>query len=432
MAKPRTDHAHDRQTLGLPTDRPIIMTGHQPILWHAGILAKLLAASELATQTNARVCWIIADMDEVDPTTVRVPEGTGTDANARTARLLEGDPPAFGVPTGALPPRDATDDDPALGGIAPLLDAYAHEPTLAMQVGRATIYQACERFGLDEPVVMSCSDLVTTDAWRAFIDAIKRDPAACVDAYNRAADAHRDARMRPMQTDGGRIELPLWRVRENTPRLAVFSDQLASIPAEELRPRALAMTAIVRAALCELFVHGTGGGLYDRITDDWFHAWQGSPDWHLAPTAVATADAHADLGLDPDELPDPAQAVWRAHHARHDPAMLGDDDDAERKRELVARIDAIKHAGDDPAEAFAELHTLLAETRDRHADRLAELDKEATEAQHLAGVRSLALDRTWPWPVLADETLDALHHGIRERFASVPSSACTDGASSTR
>lgn len=432
MDAARTEHAHDREALGLPTDRPIVMSGHQPVLWHAGILTKLLAANELAKQTGAAVCWIIADMDEVDPTTIRVPDGSGNNATSRTVRLLAGDPPALGVPTGALPPRNAADDDPAIEGFSPLLDAYAFEPTLAMQVGKAVIYQACERFGIDESIVISCSDLVQTDAWRSFVNAMTSDPASCVAAYNTAVLAHPEAHMRPLQADGNRFELPLWRVRENAPRLAAFSDQLEAIPTDDLRPRALAMTAIVRATLCELFVHGTGGGLYDQITDDWFKAWGGSPDWHLAPTAVATGDAYAELGVDAEQLPDPAQAVWQAHHARHEPAMLSDEDSAARKRELVAEIDAIKHAGGDPAAHYAQLQQLLTETRERHVDRLAEFDQAARDAKRLAGVRQLALDRTWPWPTLPEETLDALHARIRDWFASIPSEPCTDAASCSR
>ena len=437
MGEPRGTHARDRETLGLPTERAIVMSGHQPVLWHAGILSKLLAASELAKQTGAGVCWIIADMDEVDPTTVRVPHGSGEHTQARTVRTLGGDPPAPGVPTGALPPREAADDDGSIEGFAPLLDAYGFEPTRAMQVGKAVVYLACERFGIDEPVVISCSDLIRTDAWQTLIDAITRDPASCVDAYNRGVEAHPEAHMRPMQSHKGRYELPLWRVRENTARLAVFSDQLASIPADELRPRALAMTALVRSALCELFVHGTGGGVYDRITDDWFSNWSNSPGWQLAPTAVATADAYADFGVDPGQLPDPARAIWRAHHARHDPAMLGDDDAAADKRRLVERIASIKDAGGDPSPVFAELQSLLTATRERHADRLAEFDRLARDASRLAGVRALALDRTWPWPTLSNETLDALHAGIRDRFRSVPSASCpqpprTDAPSCSR
>lgn len=434
MAAPRAERANDRSVLGLPTDRPIVMSGHQPVLWHAGILTKLLAAAELAKHTGAALCWIIADMDEVDPTSVRVPDvpnpnKSADQASARVVRLLEGDPPAFGVPTGALPPRDATDNDESIEGLAALLDAYAFEPTLAMQVGKAVIYQACERFGIDEPTVISCSDLTQTDAWRSLLHAMEHDTTGCITAYNNAVVGHHQARMRPMQTDQSRTELPLWRIRPNLPRLAVFSNQLDSIPEEELRPRALTMTALVRAALCELFIHGTGGGLYDRITDDWFSEWIGGPGWDLAPTAVATGDAYADLGVDPKALPDPAHAIWQAHHARHDPAMLGDEQAAKAKRVLVEQISSIKHAGGDPAPDFAKLQQLLEETRQRHKDRLAEINELALSAQKLAGIRKIALDRTWPWPTLPNETLDALYASIRDWFASVPSGACTDSAS---
>lgn len=432
MACASTNHTRDRETLGLPADRAIVMSGHQPVLWHAGILAKLLAATELAARTGAAVCWIVADMDEVDPTTVRVPSGSGTAATSRAVRLLSGDPPGPGIPAGALPSRTPAEDDDATAGLAPLLDAYAFEPTLAMQVGRAVIDHACERFGIDPPIVITCSDLIATDAWHALVDAMRDHAHACVEAYNRGVAAHPEARMRPLQSRNGRHELPLWRVRPGGPRTAVFNDQLGSIPPEQLRPRALAMTALVRASLCELFVHGTGGGIYDRITDDWLGAWKARPDWTLAPTSVATADAYADFGIEAADLPDPARAVWDAHHARHDPAMLGDADAAARKSGLVDRIATIKSRGGDPSETFAELHTLLAESRERHADRLARLDRRAADARRHAAIRALATDRTWPWPTLAETTLDALHRGIRDWFAPVPSPACTDAASCSR
>src|SRR5690606_41787826 len=60
-------HASDRAAVGLPTDRPVVLSGHQPTLWHAGILAKLLAACELAASTGAAVGWIVPDADEADP-----------------------------------------------------------------------------------------------------------------------------------------------------------------------------------------------------------------------------------------------------------------------------------------------------------------------------------------------------------------------------
>lgn len=426
---PAQHHRSDRGAIGLPATGPIVMSGHQPVLWHAGTLAKLIAACELARSADATACWIVADMDEADPVTVRAPHGRGEQARVRTVRLLQGDPPGPGIPTAALKPREPAPADDALPGLTPLLAAHRAEPTLALQMGRAVVEHACDRLGLEPPTVIACSQLVETRAWHAILDAMRADPAACARAYNDAAGAHPDARVRPMQMHKDLVELPLWRVRPDLPRLAVFADQLGAIPPEELRPRALAMTALVRAALCELFIHGTGGGLYDRVTERWLASWDGAPAWTLAPTAVATADAFADLGMEAADLPDPARARWRAHHARHDPAMLGDDAGAAEKAELLAAIEHRKRAGDEPAPAFAALQQLLRRVRQTHAERLAALDADADRAERLRGVRDLALDRTWPWPYLPGPTIDALHEQIRGRLGTSTMQRCPPSSS---
>lgn len=424
---PSANDRSDRAALGLPDSGPIVMSGHQPVVWHAGILAKLIAASELARVTHATACWIVADMDEVDAVFTRAPHGRGDRATAQPVRLLEGDPPGPGIPTAALPPRDpapAAQIEPAFPGLAERLAAHRSEPTLALQVGRAVVEHACARLGLEPPVVLACSDLVRTDAWRSLLKAMRADPPDCARAYNDAAEEHPDARVRALQIHGDRVELPLWRVRPNLPRLAVFADQMESIPADELRPRALAMTAIVRAAVCDLFIHGTGGGLYDRVTESWVRRWDHAPARTLAPAVVATADARADLGVDPADLPDPAQARWRAHHARHNPAVLGDDAGAAEKRTILTAIDRAKADGADPAPHFAALQALLRRVRAAHADQLGHLDREAERAERLRAVRDLALDRTWPWPVLADDTVDSLHRQIRERIGAPTMQQC--------
>jgi hypothetical protein len=213
--------------------------------------------------------------------------------------------------------------------------------------------------------------------------------------------------------------------------MAVFSDQLASIPADQLRPRALAMTALVRAALADLFIHGLGGERYDRVTDQWLADWAHAPHWTLAPTAAASADARPDLGLDVADLPDPIHARWLAHHARHNPALLGDTQAARTKSDIVDLIRTLKQEGKDPAPAFAELQSFLRQHRDRHARRLAELDVAADRADRLRAVRDLALDRTWPWPVLSNETLDNLHAQIRAAFVPATITQCADACSCT-
>jgi hypothetical protein len=413
----------DRALLGLPTDRPVVMSGHQPTLWHAGILAKLLATAELARATGAAAAWIVPDMDEADPTRARLPEGRGVSVTARSVRVLAGESPGPGVPAGALGTREPA--DAGLPGLREALGVFRDEPSMAAQVGKGVVRLACERFGLPEITVFTATDLTRTRVWAALLDAIARDPDGCVRAYNAAARAHPGAGVRELSDDRGRVELPLWRVRPDLPRLPVFADQLAGIPRGEIRPRALAMTAVVRGALCDFFVHGTGGEQYDRVTGAWLEGWDRAPCRALAPTGVATADAFPDLGLDPDDLPDPAGTRWRAHHARHDPAMLGDGAAAEAKQVILSEIDAAKDAGQDPAPHFARLQSLLTEARARHADRLAQFDAEAERADRLAGVRELALDRAWPWPVLGEATLQALHRAIRSALGAATMPVCS-------
>lgn len=424
-------NADDRRALGLPTDRPIVMSGHQPTLWHAGILAKLLAAAELARSAGAHAAWIVPDMDEVDPTTTRVPQGRGDEVRQRFVRILTGDPPGPGIPAGALASRDPTPADPDLPGLADALRAFRDAPSMAMQVGRAVVRTACARFGLPEPTVISASDLRRTGAWSELLRAMADDPRGCVETYNAAARAHPQAEVRELGIEKSRVELPLWRVRPDLPRMAVFSEQLATIPADQLRPRALAMTALVRAALADLFIHGLGGERYDRVTDQWLSDWAHAPHWTLAPTAAASADARPDLGLEIADLPDPIHARWLAHHARHNPALLGDTQAARTKSDIVDLIRALKQEGKDPAPAFAELQAFLRQHRDRHARRLAELDAAADRADRLRAVRDLALDRAWPWPVLSDETLDDLQAQIRTAFVPATMPRCADACSCT-
>jgi hypothetical protein len=52
-----------RRELGLPTGKPLIMTGHQAEFWHTGILAKYLAADAAAGALGADVAWLVVDQD---------------------------------------------------------------------------------------------------------------------------------------------------------------------------------------------------------------------------------------------------------------------------------------------------------------------------------------------------------------------------------
>lgn len=397
-----------RDQIGLPTDRQVILSGHQAEIWHPGILAKRLAAEACAERAGGAAAWLVVDHDDNDPVKLTRPT---RDAKGRLAveevALCSARVPK-GTPTGS---RVAIDLEVEFEHVDSALRGRAGAVSMAEQFARAGESLAASMTGSDEQPLVFASRLTETDLFQQLVDRLIAEPAEAVRAYNEAAASEPSAGVRALiaRESAGRFELPLWRVRAGEPRMPVYSTNLTEIPRSELAPRALLMTLICRQAACDLFVHGTGGGAYDLITERWAKAWLGA---ELAPMTVATATLTLDLGVEPVTREDLARARWRAHHARHDPAEIGASDAASKKRELVAAIDA----ADQPAGPFNQMHALLTEYRRDHADELAQLDADVERIEgHLADAEVVRI-RTWPFPLHAEPDLRALRAEIRSRF----------------
>jgi hypothetical protein len=83
------------------------------------------------------------------------------------------------------------------------------------------------------------------------------------------------------------------RARREGGGLSEVAAQLADLRAKgwKIRPRALALTLFVRAAVGDVFIHGLGGALYDKITDGLFERLLGvrPPEIVLASCTVRLA-----------------------------------------------------------------------------------------------------------------------------------------------
>lgn len=434
------DPIEARRALGLPTDRPIVMTGHQAGIWHAGILAKYIAADALASCTDAGVVWLGVDQDINDPGLVRHP---WCDDGRLIASEWNGERSGWtglGVPTGMRPARApaAVPDLPdgcasgdrgeAIGAvhgglerIRARLDRHtdaASEAAQAMDTA-AVLMSPWVRTG---PIVWATS-VAGREAFAPVLESIRTKPDACADTYNNALrERHRlhskatlgeVAGVRPMAATEGRRELPLWHVEREQARAGVDSRSLESLDASKLAPRALLLTGFARAVLCDLFIHGTGGGVYDRIAEIWFERWLGV---RLAPSVVATADVHLKLGEHGPDVRTIQRTVARAHRAAHDPALLGDEAAAREKFSLVEAIDRAKRRGEDPQPLFRRMHDLLAEVRERRSEQLGALRQEADAASVKRDEAAVADDRTWAFGLLGDEAIGELDRRIRAGF----------------
>ncbi|MEO1584065.1 MAG: hypothetical protein AAFR96_05760 [Planctomycetota bacterium] len=395
-------HADERSRLGLPTDRPIVMAGHQGGLWHAGIAAKLIAARALADRIGGAAAWLVVDTTDEDPLSYRSPSRDASGIYTERSAQID-DPPGSD--------RDKADnsfDEHAAARHARIREAWHRQPTETDAHTRATL-AAIDLLGEPEPIIIRASDLPRTGAFGAIVEAFRRDAAAIRSSYNNAAAMYPDAGIAPLAGD----HLPLWRRTPSGARLPARDRDLEFETRPDLLPKALVTTGVARAGLCDAFVHGTGGVGYEPINDRWLAEIVGHG---LAPFVTATATLRLRFEGDAVTREDAARAAWRAHHARHHPGVLGDADaEADRER-IVARIEELPYLDPRRQKLYQELHAVIREARDRNADALGRMRSEADAFAARASEAALRSDRTWPAALHDPADLDALRLEIDRAF----------------
>ncbi len=387
-----------RAALGIADDRPVVMTGHQAGIWHAGILSKWIVADAVACQSSASVAAIVVDQDTNDASAITYPalrdgvltSGTLPVVHSRRSGPTGHQPPVRVGPAEAAPIPDLAD---ALERIRRAVNESAGMPNIALQMSLAQSSLMSELLGLASgPIanVLATAILKTPFAER-LLGAMQGDPERCRAAYNAALSA--DPGVARALLPG---ELPLWRLTDGG-REAVFASDMHG----PLAPRALLKTAVARLVLSDLFIHGTGGGRYERVTEAWIRGWL---DVELPAMSIATATVRLPLGQFLGA--GPAVTIAELRRREFDP------DGSERQLSPAMRemLDAVASAPRRSAERRERYLALLHHRKVRRAAHATELqalrDAVALGAREARAVE-LATSRTWPWPlhertVLAD------------------------------
>lgn len=468
-----------RELLG---DGPALLlaTGHQSGFWHPGILAKFYAMDAIADALDADCAArleIVVDQDDNDPASVTLPVTSlarpDTLATFVASLIPSGLDDLRDVPAGLRSPADAcagtllpadlrpaaASIDEALREMIEALNHHSMAPSLAMQCALA-----CARLrgiadlhaqplssslfaSVDAPRRFICpaSHLTASSLWTAIIIHARRDPRALHTLYNRAVAAFPGADVAPLSTTGRELEMPFWFVDPDSishpapMRRRATTEHLSSTPSH-LWPRGIFLTGFLRLALCDLFIHGTGGGRYDRITEQLMKDWLGVD---LAPMSVVTATMSLDLGGMTASDADLARARWLSHHVRFDfgtrpveevahvPVIAPADDsrlaDLQRRRsELLAMIESSPRHAPARAVAFRELHELRrAALAGPLAHRIAAVDAIVASVGSGVERRKILDSRTWPFPFYPVAELSRLHDEIAAAFRSLPAGICS-------
>ena len=378
-----------RIALGLPTDRPVVATGHQPALHHGGLVAKDMAASLLAERCGGVAAHLMLDTAQDPVFGVEVPASVDGRWTARPAIIAQ----ESSHPLWRRSPAHIT-----AGGA---IDIHVSDAANAITQAESLLRWQWKRISL-EPFMLRASSLLNTLGGTYLLDAMRSNPHDCARTLSHALEVERIIDMRRPET-GDDPQLPLWvseREHGTTRRMARASD--LDHDGLVLEPRAVLTSALMRMFVCDRFIHGTGGGRYDRATTCWLRDWL---DVDPPPPAVVTAHVRidADAWLHADHAVAEARAALR--RARHD---LDTGAPSPAKAAMLGSIQAAPEGSAQRHAAFQAMHAQL-RLDAPHRQRAAEVALEAAIEQ-----AQILRRRDWPLVGLPEERTAALWETVSD------------------
>jgi hypothetical protein len=309
---------------------PLIMTGHQPELFHPGVFAKNITTSQLASRGGGVGLNLVVDNDLMASTQIRIPVGDRDNPGISTIDFDTARPP--------LPWEEARVEDTGLlesfaRRVSAAMSKWKIDPLVAefwpkvmvtaarlsaddqpasladcLTAGRASLEHELGLGNLELPI----SGLCETETFRSFAAHILVHAEEFRRVYNQVLSEYRRVnRIRSsshpvpeLELQNGWCETPFWIWQADDPRrgrlfvrrvgetleLATAPDSSGIVHAVMLSPdataeeataalkrlseaglrirtRALTTTLFSRLCLCDVFVHGIGGAKYDAMTD---------------------------------------------------------------------------------------------------------------------------------------------------------------------
>jgi hypothetical protein len=347
----------------------IVATGHQPELYHPGVWIKDFLLQHLADLAGATPIEIVVDSDGFDAVSVSSP-CLVPEVHRCTQYLAVGSKDGC-YASAAVPSAEDIDEfcEAVEGQVstlpAPAVSRHFAVFAKALREARTGSDNLAElltktRRRYEGPECTRYLELATTSyskttAFLTFVVDLALSGERFAAAYNGALADYRavnrirsDAQPFPdLSEEDGRVELPLWAIVDglrSTLWARRVADELefsraegvlARVPALPagavaalqqaaflIAPKALALTLFTRAFVCDLFIHGVGGGAYDRVTDDVFRRYFG-----IEPPAFVVASITMYLALGAHVVTDEevSAARERLNRLDHNPdALLGE------------------------------------------------------------------------------------------------------------
>ena len=340
---------------GNPLETPIVMTGHQPVIFHSGLTFKYQATEDFAAQHQLIAVAVAIDTDDGDAGSFSIPacDGPQITQNSSGASI-----PRLISKSATLAQTPGLYAGSRLKPASVLCTEFARMEE-QLRSCRQTYAASAFRIVADQYIALTENSLLgfsTMEAnlitrWNAgiggrilelplsaicsfpefirFIVPILECPFEFAECYNQNLTSFRaEHRIRNeanpfpnLSIEHDWCELPFWvinhsagtryvlQVRRESDGLVLECNRERLLTLQsgnvaeaitallfgghQLVPRGALITATLRLLFSDLFIHGTGGGKYDPCTDGLIRSW-----WSVDPSPFAVASASRYLFAD--------------------------------------------------------------------------------------------------------------------------------------
>jgi hypothetical protein len=434
---------------GAPEDfQHVLLAGHQPQMFHAGVWFKNFALAKLARRHRAVAVNLVIDSDTIKEAALRVPSGT-IDDPVRTVLPFDDATPEIPYEHRALENRALFADfgrqaqramaeivpDPLIGELWPRVVDRSYETNNLGECLSQARRQLEGDWGLDT-LELPQSQVCQLGAFHWFVAHLLAQLPRFRKIHNEALVEYRrfhhlrsaNHPVPDLAADREWLEAPFWLWTPERPQRrrmfvrrrgdeVVVSDRsrieirlpltadgdagraaeaLAELPARGicLRTRALTTTMFARLLLGDLFLHGIGGGLYDQLTDAIvrrFFQFEPPPFMVLSATMLLPVDRERVSGERAREADERLRAM-RYHPERIGSAPPADVAEFERLAQTKARWIATPQT---PANARERCRAIRA--ANEAMAELLEADRRQASAERDRVARRLRAEAVLAW-----------------------------------
>lgn len=334
---------------GLTADStPLLLTGHQPVIFHPGLVYKYQLTESVAASRSCRAVALIIDSDEGDPGGFEVPELAAVSSDQPTqyshVSPLRCRTSSFSGGSGLyiacrLAPRDRLSEitvaveasllsagcPEAATSFSAAASAYVRLPEELPMVTANTLVRRAAGIGAqmaELPLTTVCGLSEVSVFFSELLAAAEdfhRTYNRVLDNWRQQQGIRNDANPFPnLRCTPNALELPFWLLDTSRGTRSVawlhgiqpgnsggrsignehsqITEMQRGFEAETLLslrfagqllvPRGALITATLRLLFSDLFIHGLGGGRYDPATDQLIRQW-----WRETPPPFAVASA---------------------------------------------------------------------------------------------------------------------------------------------